>query len=102
MPIFPTPDFLPALPEMFIGAMAMALLILGVFQGERSTREISWLAIAVLVIDLGLVVAPVLAHGSDRHVAFYGMFVTDGYGAFAKALIILGSGLSIILSLTYN
>jgi NADH-quinone oxidoreductase subunit N len=102
MPIFPTPDFLPALPEMFIGVTAMALLILGVFQGERSTREISWLAIAVLVIDLGLVLAPVLAHGVDRHVAFYGMFVTDGYGAFAKALIILGSALSIILSMTYN
>src|SRR6185437_519432 len=88
MPIFPVPDFLPALPEIFLGVAAMALLILGVYQGERAAREVSWLSVAVLVIDLGLVLAPVLTHGAGAHVAFYGMFVTDGFSAFSKVLII--------------
>ena len=39
----PLPDFLPVLPEMFLGGEAMALLLLGVFQGDRAAREIAWL-----------------------------------------------------------
>ena len=102
MPIFPVPDFLPALPEIFLGAAAMALLLLGVFQGDKAAREVAWLAVAVLIVDLGLVLAPALAHGAERHTALYGMFVTDGFGAFAKVLIILGSALSIVIALPYN
>ena len=102
MPIFPVPDFLPALPEIFLGVAAMALLILGVYQGERAAREVSWLSVAVLVIDLGLVLAPVLTHGAGAHVAFYGMFVTDGFSAFSKVLIVLGSLMSIIVAINYN
>src|SRR5665213_2137874 len=102
MPIFPTPDFLPALPEMFIGAMALALLVLGVFQGERSTREISWLAILVLAVVLALVLSPALAHGPERRTAVFGMFVIDGFSAYMKALVLIGSALSILLSLQYN
>ncbi len=66
MPLFAVPDFLPALPEIFLGAAAMALLLLGVFQGDRAAREIAWLAVAALVVDLALVLAPLAAHGPAR------------------------------------
>jgi len=102
MPIFPVPDFLPALPEIFLGAAAMALLLLGAFQGDKAAREVAWLAVGVLIVDLGLVLAPALAHGAARHTALYGMYVTDGFGVFAKVLIILGSALSIVIALPYN
>ncbi|HUZ75094.1 MAG TPA: NADH-quinone oxidoreductase subunit NuoN [Stellaceae bacterium] len=102
MPLFPVPDFLPALPEIFLGAAAMALLLLGAFQGDRAAREITWLAVAALVVDLALVLSPIAAHGPVRRESFYGMFVIDGFGAYAKALVLLGSGLTLVLSMPYN
>src|SRR5579871_3049317 len=99
---FAVPDFLPALPEFFMACAAMVLLILGVFQGDKSAREISWLAVLALLIALALVAAPLHAHGSERQVSLYGMFVTDGFGAFAKILVLTGSALSIILAMRYN
>jgi NADH-quinone oxidoreductase subunit N len=99
---FAVPDFLAALPEIFTAAAAMALLILGVFQGDKAAREISWLAVLVLVITAALVAAPLHSHGAERSVALYGMFVTDGFGAFAKLLVLAGSALSLIISMGYN
>ena len=51
-PSLALPDLSPALPEMVLAAAAMALLILGVWRGEGSTRLVSWLAIGVLVLVL--------------------------------------------------
>jgi len=99
---FAVPDFLPALPEFFMACAAMVLLLLGVFQGDKSAREISWLAVLALMIALALVAAPLHAHGSERQVSLYGMFVTDGFGAVAKILVLIGSALSIILAMRYN
>ena len=42
----PLPDLLPALPEIVLACAAMALLLVGVFRGEGSTRLVSWLAVA--------------------------------------------------------
>jgi NADH-quinone oxidoreductase subunit N len=92
------PNLLPALPEIVLACAAMALLLLGVFRGEGSTRLISWLAVAVLLATLaiaGLV-------GVERQVAFYSMFVTDAFAVFMKALVLVGSAVSIILALRYN
>jgi NADH-quinone oxidoreductase subunit N len=99
---FAMPDFLPALPEFFTAIAAMALLILGVFQGDRAAREVSWLAILALVIAIALVAAPLHAHGTERAVSLYGMFVTDGFGAMTKILVLIGSALSLMLSQRYN
>ena len=40
------PDLAPALPEIILAVVAMALLMLGVFRGDGSTRTVSWLAVA--------------------------------------------------------
>ncbi len=99
---FALPDILPAFPEIFLAAAAMVLLLLGVFQGERAAREVSWLAVAVLIIDAALVLAPALHHGADRQVALSGLFVTDGFAVYAKTLVLIGSALSIIISMAFN
>ncbi len=96
------PDFLPAIPEIFTAGAAMALLILGVFQGDKAAREITWLAVAALVVAFALVALPLSADGVERRVSLYGMFVTDGFGAFAKMLVLAGSGLSLVLSMRFN
>src|SRR5258708_19617642 len=88
------PEPSPALPEILLACGAMALLLLGVFRGEGSTRLVSWLAVAVL---LGTLVLAALVGGAHR-VAFYGMFVTDAFAVFMKALVLVGSAVTIIIA----
>ena len=98
MPLVAPPDLWPALPEIVLACAAMALLILGVFRGEGSTKLVSWLSVLVLIAVL---VLAGLFEG-ERRVGFYGMFVTDAFAVFVKALVLVGSALSIILALRYN
>ena len=92
------PDISPAVPEMVLAAAAMALLILGVLRGEGSTRLVSWLSIGVLI----LVFVIAALGGGDRRVGFYGMFVTDAFALFMKALVLIGSAVTILMGRRYN
>jgi NADH-quinone oxidoreductase subunit N len=92
------PDLSPALPEIMMAALAMVLLILGVLRGEGSTRLVSWLAIGALI--LVLIVAEL--GGGGRRVGFYGMFVTDAFALFMKALVLIGSAVAILMGMQYN
>src|SRR5271156_6245878 len=98
MPVSPVPDLAPALPEIILAAGAMALLIFGAITGEKSTRTVSWLAIAVLI--LALVVS--LAQGGERRIGFYGMYVADAFSLFTKTLILAGSAVAILMAMRYN
>jgi NADH-quinone oxidoreductase subunit N len=98
MPPLPALDVSPALPEIVLACAAMALLLIGVFRGEGSTRLVSWLSVAVL---LGIMVLTGI-FGVPRRAGFYGAFVTDPFAVFMKALVLLGSAVSIILALRYN
>ncbi len=91
------PALLPALPEIILAVGAMALLMLGVFTGEKSLRTVSMLAVVLL---LGAAVA-VLPGYNDTVVTFGGMFVSDSFGSFCKILILIGSAVSIIISVDY-
>jgi NADH-quinone oxidoreductase subunit N len=92
------PDFLPALPEIALAGAAMLLLLLGVFRGEGATRLVSWLAVLALIGVLLLAVETGLA----RRTAFYGMFVIDPFALFMKALVLVGSAVSIVMAMRYN
>jgi NADH-quinone oxidoreductase subunit N len=98
MPAFPAPALLPALPEIVLAAAAMVLLLVGVFRGEGSTRLVSWLSVFVLIAVLVLAAE----FQGERQVGFYGMFITDAFAVFVKALVLIGSAVSIILALHYN
>jgi NADH-quinone oxidoreductase subunit N len=91
-------DLSPALPEMVLAVAAMALLILGVWRGEGSTRLVSWLAIGVLI----LVFVIAALGGGERRVGFYGMFVTDAFALFMKTLVLIGSAVTILISMRYD
>ena len=93
------PNFLPALPEMFLAASAMVLLVLGVFQhGAYVAREIGWLGVVVLAVAAALV----MGFGYERQVSLYGMIVTDGFGAFMSVLVLIGSAFSIVLAMRFG
>ena len=95
---FPFPAISPALPEIVLVCAAMALLLIGVFRGEGSARLVSWLAVVVLLVTLVLCGV----FGWERRLGFYGMFVTDAFAVFMKALVLLGAAVSIILALRFN
>jgi NADH-quinone oxidoreductase subunit N len=93
------PDFLPALPEMFLAAGAMVLLLLGAFQhGAHVAREIAWLAVVALAVTLALV----LSVGLETQVTLYSLFITDSFGIFMKTLVLIGAAFSIVLAMRYN
>ncbi|MEQ8967172.1 MAG: NADH-quinone oxidoreductase subunit NuoN [Azospirillaceae bacterium] len=91
------PDLAPALPEIFLACAGMALLMIGVFTGERSTRLVSWLAVAALAVTAVLLVAVT----DGRVVTFNGLFVADAFGLYMKLLVLAGSALALIISQDY-
>ncbi|MBM3486810.1 MAG: NADH-quinone oxidoreductase subunit NuoN [Alphaproteobacteria bacterium] len=76
----------------------MALLMYGVFKGDRSFRTVSWIAV------LGLVAAGCVlsAVSGPRALAFGSQFVLDGFALFMKWLVLIGSALAIVMSLAFN
>jgi NADH-quinone oxidoreductase subunit N len=98
MPHLAVSDLSPALPEMLLAGAAMALLIIGAFRGEGSTRLVSWLAVAALIV----VLVVTLLGGPERRVGFYGMFVTDAFALFMKSLVLFGSAITILMGMDYN
>ena len=87
-----------ALPEIFLAGSGLALVLFGALAGERSYRRVTSLALVALVVA-GLLV---LAGPAARASAFGGLFVVDGFAAFMKILVLLGTALGIVLSLDYN
>jgi NADH-quinone oxidoreductase subunit N len=92
-----TLDLIPILPELLLAAAAVALLMLGVFRKGDCTRNATLLAIVAMVGALVLV--GVISGG--RQVAFSGMFVVDGFGAFTKTLVLVGAALTAAMSYPY-
>jgi NADH-quinone oxidoreductase subunit N len=93
-----SPEIVPAIPEIALAGAAMLLLLVGVFRGEGSTRLVSWLSVLVLVGILVLTAT----FDSARQVGFYGMFITDPFALFMKALLLIGSAVAIIMAIRYN
>jgi NADH-quinone oxidoreductase subunit N len=88
-----------ATPEIFLAVSAMVLLILGVFQGDKSMRLVSWLAAGVLCIAAYLAVHVAPATGADP--AFGGQFIVDGFAGFMKVLSLVATAAAILISIGY-
>jgi NADH-quinone oxidoreductase subunit N len=86
-----------ALPEIVIAAAGLLLLMLGVYRRGESTRIVSWLAVAVLILAAILVL---IAPSTTGH-AFGGLFVTDSYAGFVKVLVLLAAAAAMVMSLGY-
>ncbi|HML07630.1 MAG TPA: NADH-quinone oxidoreductase subunit NuoN [Xanthobacteraceae bacterium] len=95
--VLTVPALVPLLPEIVLGLGAMALLMLGVYRGERTARLIDGAAI-VLLVAAGAIV---LALPAGRLVTFDGSFVVDDFARFLKILAILGSAAAIAMSIDY-
>jgi NADH-quinone oxidoreductase subunit N len=92
------PNLTLILPELFIAAMGMVLLIYGVYAGEGSSRTVSWASVATLIVAGAL-----LSLGPEARTTVFGsQFVVDDFARFMKWLVLLGSALAVIMSLRYN
>ncbi|MCB2097128.1 MAG: NADH-quinone oxidoreductase subunit NuoN [Parvularculaceae bacterium] len=85
-------------PELMLAVGAMALLIAGVFLGDKSARLISTASIVLLIAALLVVVA--LAGGAEQTL-FGGSFRIDAYASFSKTLVLAAAALAILMSDKY-
>ena len=88
----------PASAEIFLALAAMALLMVGAFwKRGAQARVASVLALSILAVA-GVVLIGVTP---PRNVIFHGQFIADHFALFMKLLILIGSGLTLLMSLDY-
>jgi len=104
MPTAQTPALIPALPEVFMALVILALLMFGVFQRGSSKKEsikswrmMSWLGVISLILAL-LLVSGV---SGGQMLAFGGMFITDSFATYCKSLVLIGSAATLVMSHGY-
>ena len=85
------------MPELILCIGALGLILVGALQGDRSSWLVTELAVAVFGIALAVVVFDKRTEG----VTFYGAFTNDGFARFMKALTLIGSLVSLLLSLDF-
>ena len=85
------------LPELILATGVLVLLLLGAVRGERSAWVVTEFAVAVLAAAL---VAVVANHGA-KGATFYGAFIDDPFSRFMKALALIGSLTTLLLSIDF-
>ncbi|MCV3240390.1 NADH-quinone oxidoreductase subunit NuoN [Mesorhizobium sp. ZC-5] len=85
-----------ATPELIIAIGAMVLLMVGVYSSERLNRTISVLAAVLLLVAAGWI----LVYPADGE-AFGKAFVSDPFSRFMKLLALIGSAVTLIMSLSF-
>lgn len=87
-----TADLATALPEILLGAGALALLVIGLFAGRRPGL-VSGLAIALLAV-----VALFITARTPGGTAFHGALVNDAFAALMKTLALTSAGVALLMS----
>ena len=87
-------DIMTALPEVMLAVGAMALLMYGVFRGERSADTVGWLSVILLILAAVVVVLVT----PESATAFGGSFIVDSFSHFMKVLTLVASAVAIVMS----
>jgi NADH-quinone oxidoreductase subunit N len=90
-------QYAPLLPEIFLAASAMLLLMYGVFAGDEPSEIPGWLGVLLLVVTGALVAT----QDPGTVQLFDGAVIVDPFARFMKVLILIGSAFAIILSFDY-
>jgi NADH-quinone oxidoreductase subunit N len=90
-------DVMATMPEIFLGAGSLVLLLVGVFAGDKRSTLVTWCCVALLVVT-GYFVAmgPV-----EKTLAFSGTMIIDPFARFMKLLALGGSAIAMLMSLEY-
>ena len=90
-------NLIPLLPEIFLALSGMGLLIVGVSQGNDSTRVICWATSVAFAITALLL----LGLSWEQRFVLNGMFVFDQFAGFMKLIILMGLIASLAISVRY-
>jgi len=90
-------DILVLFPECLLALAAMGLLMIGAIGGQNTFRAVSISAVCALAVAAWFVFSPLTGAAH----AFGGAFVADGFARFAKLLVLLGSALTIVMSVEF-
>src|ERR1700742_3494241 len=85
------------LPEFILAIGVLALLLLGAWRGERSV----WLVTETAVALIGVALIVLFVHRGGTNVTFYGAFTDDAFSRFMKALALIGSLTTLVLSVDF-
>ncbi|TXM93845.1 NADH-quinone oxidoreductase subunit NuoN [Methylobacterium sp. WL30] len=92
------PSLTPLLPELILGIGVMVLILYGAFRGERSVETVNVGALALLLVALFVVMSQ---PAGTKVTTLSGSFIQDGFSKVMKALVLLGSAATILLSRDY-
>jgi len=82
-----------AVPELILAVGALVLLMIGVFNGDKSAPTVTGLAVALLIASgLWLLIA------SPEGEAFGGAYLADPFARFMKVLALIGSIVAMIMT----
>ncbi len=84
-----------ALPELTLAVGSMVLLVVGVFLGDKSARQIAYASVGLLILALVLVVAGPSAGAASL---FGGAFEIDAFSSFSKVIIFAAAAIAILMS----
>lgn len=90
------PNLAMAAPEIWLALGSMVLLMVGVFSGRNATTLVTGLSLALLVIA-GISVYQI----EDNGYALQSAFIMDPFARFMKILALIGSALTIAMSINY-
>jgi NADH-quinone oxidoreductase subunit N len=90
-------QLLPVLPELVLAVGAMVLLMIGAYQGLRTTGLIIGLSVCLLAA-VGLLE---LLLPAGRLTTFGGSFVVDDFARFLKIVALIGSITTLVLSIEF-
>lgn len=90
-------DVAATMPEIALAVGAMALLLIGVFAGDRRHALVTWACVALLCF-VGYLVA---TGPAEKVLAFSGTMVIDPFARFLKLLVLGGSAIAMLMSLDY-
>ncbi len=85
----------PAYPELILVIGAMAILMLGVFSKKSANASLAGIGIGLLVA-VGAIIIVFPATG----VLFNGAFIQDDFARYMKTLVLAGSALALVLSVS--
>jgi NADH-quinone oxidoreductase subunit N len=85
------------LPQAVLAVGALALILYGALRGERSYNLVTEISVALL----GIVLVLVVAKNRPMGITFYGSFADDAFTRFMSALALVGSLVTLLLSLEF-
>ena len=89
------PSIVTILPELVLAVGALALILVGAFQGVRAINLVNGAAFALLIVAA---LAAVL-QASQTQMAFNGSFVVDDFARFMKVVTLLGAAATLALAI---